>query len=70
MSKQLIYSQANKIYESIIKNNNEKLSLSEHINKICKNKEDEIEIANEVSKILSKNGYLIISINPLKIKHQ
>lgn len=69
MSKQLIHDQANKVYESIIKNNDEKLSLSEYINKICKNKKNEIEIANEVSKILSKNGYLIISINPLKIKH-
>ena len=70
MSKHFIYDQATKIYEIIINDNNKRLSLSDYINKFNKDKKYEIEIANEISKLLSKNGYLIISIDPLKIKHQ
>lgn len=70
MSKQTIHNQANQIYEEIIKKQVFKTSLSNYINKICNSSKDEIEIVNEVEKLLSKNGYLIISIDPLKIKHQ
>lgn len=51
--------------KNIIINNKDK-SLDEIINKYIK--DDKMKILNEIVKELSKEGYEIISTNPLKIK--
>lgn len=70
MSKQKSYNQVSKLYELIVKEKSFDISLSELINKYKKEDENEIVIINEISKLLAKNGYVIISIHPLKVKHK
>lgn len=64
--KQKKYDQITKIYNEIIKIKEFNHSLS----KIINDEKNEIVIVHELCKKLSKNGYIIISINPLKIKHK
>lgn len=56
--------QVHELIDIILKNNDK--SLDEIIDKYIK--EDKMKVLNEVIKELSKQGYEIISTNPLKIK--
>ena len=69
MSKQINHDEVTKIFEIIIKIKEFNCNFSDIINKNINNSNNEIIIANEVSKKLAKNGYKIISIDPLKIEH-
>ena len=70
MSKQKNYDEVTKIYDLVINKKIFKDNLSNIvINNITK-KENETIIINKLIKKLSKNGYIIISIDPLKIEHQ
>lgn len=59
--------EVNNIYKEIIKNNIN-MSLSKYISKNINDKYNEIEVINSIEKLLTKNNYIIVSIDPIKVK--
>ena len=70
MSKQKNYDEVTKIYDLVINKKIFKDNLSNIVINNINKKENETIIINKLIKKLSKNGYIIISIDPLKIEHQ